>query len=267
MHQPCTNPAPTLHQPCTSGLWAGWQPMAARKRERFEGEKMSDESEGTFRPCGERGRALLGKLRGFGFEALRVAADGHIVLDSGKVPGNGRRAFAAIEAAGGKPNAGRDVELALADVEDHLCSLRVLVKRWKAADWDAVKRGLAGPDGESIAARFRAAEEACRRAARAPAGPGHALTVEGRHDALREAIWTWEEAAQHASGKSEGSWTNEQWARALAVDVASEGVGVDGRPGGVGSLRVVDSQAGAADTARLMDKWAGTLRDLAKGVE
>jgi hypothetical protein len=43
MHQPCTNPAPTLHQPCTLGLWAGWWPMAARKRERFEGEKMSDE--------------------------------------------------------------------------------------------------------------------------------------------------------------------------------------------------------------------------------
>jgi hypothetical protein len=204
----------------------------------------------AFRPCSERGRALLGKLRGCGFEALRVTADGHIVLDSGKIPGTARRAFAAIEAAGGEPNAGRDVELALADVEDHLCSLRVLVKRWKAADWDAVKRGLAGPDGESIAARFRAAEEACRRAARAPAGPGHALTVEGRHDALREAIWAWEEAAVEASGKSEGAWTDEQWARALAVDVVGEGVGVDGKAGGVGSLRVVDRGAGKQGAGR-----------------
>jgi hypothetical protein len=241
--------------------------MAARKRERFEGEKMSDENEAAFRPCGERGRALLGKLRGCGFEALRVTTDGHIVLDSGKIPGTGRRALAAIEAAGGEPNAGRDVELALADVEDHLCSLRVLVKRWKAADWDAVQRGLAVPGGELIKARFLAAEEAARKAARAPAGPGHALTVEARHDALRAALWAWEEAAVEASGKSEGSWTDEQWACALAVDVVSEGLGVDGKAGGVGSLRVVDRGAGAADTARLMDKWAGTLRELAKGVE
>jgi hypothetical protein len=189
-----------------------------------------------FVPCAERGRALMARLASVGCPVER-AERGHIFFTKGF---GLCRALAAIEAAGGEPNAGRDVEFALADVSDYLCSLRLLIKRWQVADWDAVKHGLAGPDGESIAARFRAAEEAAKGAARAPAGPGYDLSVESRYDALRAACWAWDEAAVEASGKSEGAWTDEQWARAMAVDVLSVGRGVDGRPGGVGSLRVVD---------------------------